>query len=77
MNEFQNTITPYIIKNLKFADNNNTILLTDKKQIIDNIELINLLNKKLGTDRLSSQKLVDLLETMQKLKNEIQSGLNK
>lgn len=73
---FHNLISPYTMKNLKFSEKNNTVELTKREHLIDDLELTNLMNLKLETDIESSEKLKGIIDTMEELKSEIQSELN-
>nr|WP_298924631.1 hypothetical protein [uncultured Allomuricauda sp.] len=77
IDSFQNLISPYTMKNLKFSEKYNTLELIKREDIIDNLELTNLLNLKLETDKGSSQRLKKIVNTMNELKSEIKSELNK
>ncbi|NJB72034.1 hypothetical protein GGR42_002525 [Saonia flava] len=77
VDSFHNLISPYTMKNLKFSEKNNTVELTQKEHLIDNLELTNLLNLKLETDKGSSNRLTKLINTMVELKSEIKNELNK
>jgi len=76
IDSFQNLISPYTMKNLKFSEKYNTLELIKREDIIDNLELINLLNLKLETDRGTSERLKKITNTMDELKNELKSELN-
>ena len=77
INEYQNLISPYIIKNLRFSEKNNTVELIKNEDLNDNLELKNLLNLKLETDKESSEKLNKLISTLKELTIEIKDELNK
>jgi len=77
VDSFLNLISPYTMKNLKFSEKNNTVELTKREHLIDNLELTNLLNFKLETDKGSSERLKKIINTMDELKSEIKSELNK
>ena len=76
VDSFHNLISPFTMKNLKFSEENNTVELTKREHLIDNLELTNLLNLKLETDKGSSERLKKIVNTMDELKSEIKSELN-
>lgn len=77
IDSFQNLISPYTMKNLKFYEKYNSLEILKREDLNDNLELTNLLNLKLETDKGSSLRLKKLVNTMNELKSEIKNELNK